>query len=133
MGLYGHTGEVSEHIDNPVDFLRSIRENMAPAPSELLLPFRMRSAYADLRVSLKNLEMINSDHRFWFTPFTLMKVVRQAGITVEGFDLCVDEKTIRFFAEILVRKRSLLTPKSGRFQSASFNMQNLISHMDIHG
>jgi hypothetical protein len=101
-------GEVLEHIDNPVDFLRSIREKYGACTERIVITVPNAFSYTNFRFSLKNLEMINSDHRFWFTPFTLMKVVQQAGITVEGFDLCVDEKPSVFSLKYWLGNKPLL-------------------------
>lgn len=38
-----------------------------------------------MRAALRNRESINSDHCFEFSPFTLVKVVTQAGFRLEQF------------------------------------------------
>jgi hypothetical protein len=84
-------GEVLEHIDDPVMFLKAIREKYGSCTDRILITVPNAFSYTNFRFALRNIEMINSDHRFWFTPFTLTKVAAQAGIEVEGFDLCGDE------------------------------------------
>jgi hypothetical protein len=85
-------GEVLEHIDDPVMFLKAIREKYGACTERIIITVPNALSYTNFRFALRNIEMINSDHRFWFTPFTLLKVATQAGIVVEDFDLCVDNE-----------------------------------------
>lgn len=85
-------GEVLEHIDDPVQFLRAIKEKYGPCTDRIIITVPNAMSYTNFRFALRNIEMINTDHRYWFSPFTLMKVAMQAGIEVEGFEMCVDEK-----------------------------------------
>lgn len=84
-------GEVLEHIDDPVMFLKSIREKYGACTERIIITVPNALSYTNFRFALRNTEMINTDHRFWFTPYTLIKVASQAGITVEDFDLCADD------------------------------------------
>ncbi|MDN5338800.1 MAG: hypothetical protein PWQ20_1870 [Thermotogaceae bacterium] len=36
--------------------------------------------YSNFIFAQKNIEVINSDHRYWFTPYTLSKIALMAGI-----------------------------------------------------
>lgn len=101
-------GEVLEHIDNPVDFLSAIRTKYKECTERIVITVPNALSYTNFRFALKNIEMINTDHRYWFTPFTLMKVVMEAGITVEGFDLCFDEPPPRFSIKHWLKDRPLL-------------------------
>jgi Methyltransferase domain len=101
-------GEVLEHIDNPVDFLGAIRAKYKDCTERIIITVPNAFSYTNFRFALKNIEMINTDHRFWFTPFTLMKVVMQAGITVEGFDLCFDEPPSVLSIKYWLKDRPLL-------------------------
>ncbi|MDX2135741.1 MAG: methyltransferase domain-containing protein [Saprospiraceae bacterium] len=83
-------GEVLEHIDNPVAFLTAIREKYGPVTDKIIITVPNAMSYTNFRFALRNTELINSDHRFWFSPFTLLKVAKQAGIEPEAYDLCVD-------------------------------------------
>lgn len=72
-------GELIEHIDDPVSFLRSVRECYRDNVETLVLTtpnaFRLRNFVDAARTT----EFINTDHRYWFTPYTLMKVLTRAG------------------------------------------------------
>lgn len=101
-------GEVLEHIDDPVAFLKAIRAKYGPCTERIVITVPNALSYTNFRFALRNTELINSDHRFWFTPFTLMKVAVQAGIQVENFDLCVDEKPSVFSIKYWLGNKPLL-------------------------
>lgn len=87
-------GEIVEHVDNPVSFLSGLRENMIKygfhgkyiitVPNAFAI-MREESAYHD------GVEKINSDHRYWFTPYTIAKVMALAGIRPEELFFANDE------------------------------------------
>lgn len=83
-------GEVLEHIGDPVQFLKAIQAKYGPYTENIIVTVPNAFSYTNFRRALKNTEMINSDHRFWFTGFTLAKVAADAGIKIEGVDFCVD-------------------------------------------
>lgn len=77
-------GEVLEHIENPVAFLRSLRERHFPqAVSRLLVTVPNAFRLDNYRLAKAGCEKINSDHCYWFTPFTLAKVLTRAGFQLE--------------------------------------------------
>lgn len=84
-------GEVLEHIGNPVEFLKNIREKYSPIAERIIITVPNAWSYTSIRFALRNQELINTDHRFWFTPYTLAKVANDAGIQVESYDMCLDE------------------------------------------
>ena len=75
-------GEIVEHVDNPVNFLISLKQNMYRAGFKgkyiISVPNALRMVI-DRNVYL-GIEGINSDHRYWFSPYTIAKVVYQAGM-----------------------------------------------------
>ncbi len=79
-------GEIIEHIGNPVAFLDALRVRYAPYIDRIILTtphaFRFKNF---TRAARKNSEIINSDHRFWFTPYTLAKISIDAGLWPEEF------------------------------------------------
>lgn len=99
-------GEVLEHIGNPVEFLENIRNKYSPVTDRIIITVPNAWSYTSIRFALRNQELINTDHRFWFTPYTLAKVATDAGIQVEGFEMCVDEYPMPFSLKYwLVRNR----------------------------
>ena len=81
-------GELIEHIDNPVQFLSAIREKYAPHVDHLVITTPNAFRIENFLNAFRQNEHINSDHRYWFTPYTLGKVVVQAGMQVDGFQYC---------------------------------------------
>ena len=78
-------GEILEHIDNPVSFLRKIYENYKNNIGKIIITVPNAFSFTNLRHVKKGLEIINTDHRYWFTPYTIAKTGHQAGLIMEEF------------------------------------------------
>ncbi|MDP4191363.1 MAG: hypothetical protein Q8858_07365 [Bacteroidota bacterium] len=89
-------GEILEHIDNPVFFLSSIREKYKAYVDKVIITVPFAFRLLNFRNVLKHKEFINSDHRFWFTPYTLAKVTDRSGMKVETFNFVHSYKPSRF-------------------------------------
>lgn len=72
-------GEIIEHVDDPVSFLKQIKKNSNGSVKKLLITAPNAWSFLNIRSLLRGKEYINTDHRFWFTPFTLAKVLDRAG------------------------------------------------------
>ena len=74
--------DVLEHVGDPVSFLRSMRryrfDRLVVVTPNV---FRWRNCLAGG-------ELINTDHRFWFSPYTLCKILVDAGFEPEKLELC---------------------------------------------
>ncbi len=81
-------GEVLEHIDNPVLFLSQIKENYGGLIKNIVITVPNAFDIANIKLLRKNTEFINTDHRYWFTPFTLAKVCMQAGFQIDHYSFC---------------------------------------------
>ena len=81
-------GEIVEHVDNPVEFLESIRHAWQGRVQEVALTLPNAFAWSAFRAALRSVEQINTDHRYWFTPFTAAKVAVQAGFGVSSISMC---------------------------------------------
>ncbi|MDY0094485.1 MAG: methionine biosynthesis protein MetW [Candidatus Vecturithrix sp.] len=81
-------GEVLEHIDNPVLFLRTIREKYVQYIDKIIITVPNAFFWKNFKYALSHKECINTDHRYWFTPFTLAKIATCANFIVEEFQLC---------------------------------------------
>lgn len=106
---YAVLGEILEHIDNPVAYLQSIRELYADCLERIVITVPNAWTQTTMRMASQSAEIINSDHRYWFTPYTLAKVILRAGLELEdiyfanrvplkGSDLGID-KLARIFGK----------------------------------
>jgi hypothetical protein len=73
-------GEVLEHIGNPVDFLRIFLRNYGRQTGCVVITVPNAFRGGNILNTFRNREAINSDHRFFFTPYTLLKVAVDAGL-----------------------------------------------------
>lgn len=80
-------GEVLEHIDNPVDFLTKLRDNYKGSIKQIIITVPNAFDKSRMKLATQGIEYINTDHRFWFSPFTLMKVATMAGFTPKELDM----------------------------------------------
>ena len=84
--------DVIEHIGNPVEFVELIRTKFKDNVDKIILTtpnsFRLNNVIS----TFKNVELINTDHRFWFTPYTLSKIVTDAGYKIETINFLEHQK-----------------------------------------
>lgn len=78
---YAILGEMLEHLDDPVSFLKGIKERYCGHVKKLVItvPNALHKHYTKLAQE-NGSEIINSDHRYWFTPYTICKVITVAGM-----------------------------------------------------
>lgn len=98
-------GEVLEHIDNPIYFLSQFVSNYGDNIGKIVITVPNALKLINIRRVFKNIEHINSDHRYWFTPYTIWKIVNQAGLFVDSIQLCKFGVTKNSFRE---KTRSLI-------------------------
>ena len=89
-------GELLEHIDNPISFLRELHSKYAQNVKKLIISVPSAFRILNFRKAWKHGELINSDHRFWFTPYTLAKVCAMSGFNIEKFQMCKQSKLSRW-------------------------------------
>ena len=100
-------GEIIEHISNPAAFLQALRERYAGYVDKIILTTPHAFRYKNFtRAARQHQEIINSDHRFWFTPYTLAKIAVDAGLLPEEFWLVENLKPGRnaFFRKWLLKR-----------------------------
>ena len=107
--------EVLEHIGNPVQFLDGLRRRFGHCVDELVVTVPNAFGLRTLELARRGVERINSDHRLWFTPYTLAKVTVDAGLAPRRFVLCEDEvspdsplKPRRWLRNARLRRQPLL-------------------------
>jgi len=79
-------GEILEHVDNPVAFLQSIKSKFDGVVDQFVITVPNAYTFYNIVSLLNKVELINSDHRYWFTPYTLGKICYQAGFKVQSID-----------------------------------------------
>ena len=99
--------EVLEHIPDPALFLKKIKENYGNNINRIIITVPNAFGAITLRSVFKNVERINSDHKFWFTPYTLAKVAVSAGLKVEEFCLCNSYYKLNFWERMLIKRSPL--------------------------
>jgi hypothetical protein len=84
--------EIVEHFDNPVAFLTNIRQRYHAHVDNIIVTVPNAWALKNFYNAKDHRERINSDHRFWFTPYTIAKVLVQSGYTIDHMRFCVRKK-----------------------------------------
>jgi hypothetical protein len=88
-------GEILEHVDNPVQFLSSIKEKYVDKVDKIIITVPNAFFIVNLDHLENGVEVINSDHRFWFTPYTLAKVGTLSGLEFIDVELTHELKNKR--------------------------------------
>jgi hypothetical protein len=81
-------GEILEHIDSPVDFLRKIRLRYGSMIENAIITVPNAFCLNNFVNAFFGFEGINSDHRYWFTPYTLWKVIDRSGLKLNQMITC---------------------------------------------
>ncbi len=118
---YAIMGEIVEHLDNPVQFLSKLRTEHGGLFSKLIVTVPNAFNYNVLKQWKQGAEIINSDHRFWFSPYTITRVLTAAGYKVESIQMAdVSQKmdifsraVNRFYSAIGSSKRIRVPQKYG--------------------
>ena len=64
-------------------FLQRFRENYGDVVEQIVITVPNALRAGNVKGAFRNTETINSDHRFFFTPYTIAKVACDAGFTPE--------------------------------------------------
>ncbi len=72
-------GEILEHVDNPLSFLKQINNLYCNNVKKIVISVPNATCYYNIKNAKLGKEIINSDHRSTFTPYTLHKILYIAG------------------------------------------------------
>ena len=108
--------EVLEHQDNPTWFLTEIRKKYQAKVDKFVITVPNAFDLGQRKPLASNREAINSDHRFWFSPYTLSKVLYQAGFR---------DITLRLSRNGIIKKRAIL--KNYILKKRPFLRNNIIA------
>ena len=78
-------GEIVEHLNDPVSFLKTLKEKFKDKVDRIVVTCPNAMFYKNIIDFAQKRERINTDHRYWFTPYTISKVMQCADIEVEEF------------------------------------------------
>ncbi len=92
-------GEILEHIADPVAFLSMIRLKFKNSKNLIITVPNALSSKNIYNIK-RGIEEINTDHKYWFTPYTLAKVITEAGFKFESLYF-VDRSKITIFDKII--------------------------------
>lgn len=96
--------DIIEHLENPIDFLRKLKSEYRKYCNNLIIS--VPNVYSYQRISRlynERAEAINLDHKYMFTPVTILKVLIQAGVKPRTLDF------LGFFDDYpLINKLSLM-------------------------
>lgn len=93
-------GEIIEHVDNPTLFLQKFICNYGENVARIIITVPNAFRAGNIKGLLNNVESINSDHRYWFSPYTIWKVVHKAGLEVERMQMCKYSSTGGFLGKL---------------------------------
>lgn len=126
-------GEILEHVAEPVSFLKSIHVKFVNAKEIIITvpnAFTSRNFYNIKR----GIEEINTDHKYWFTPYTISKVITEANFKlnsiyfVDRSRLNILDKIVKWFYLIqnknpFMSKKWSVLKATGLLVIADFNTQ----------
>jgi hypothetical protein len=110
---YAILGEILEHIDNPVAYLNAIKRLYASNIREIVITVPNAWTQTAMRMANASAEIINSDHRYWFTPYTLAKVIVRAGMEIQ--DLYFANRVALSFVELAKAKIAAMAGQKPRY------------------
>jgi hypothetical protein len=92
-------GEILEHIPNPVQFLSDIRQKYSGTVREIIITVPNALRISNFINAFKGFEANNTDHKYWFTPYTILSVLVCSGLIPSWVAPChyVWEQPRRYF------------------------------------
>lgn len=112
-------GEIVEHTNNPVDFLHTIRKKYNNNINQIIVTVPNVLTLNNLKYLKNNIEIINTDHRYWFTPYTILKILYEAGYQVSELEFA--NRIPLGVGKLIARKISLIFGKDKKYPFSYFN------------
>jgi 2-polyprenyl-3-methyl-5-hydroxy-6-metoxy-1,4-benzoquinol methylase len=95
--------DVIEHIPNVESFLQELKVHYSFNHIIITTP----NAYRRLNRRQYKGELINTDHRYWFSPFTLAKAVISAGYHINTIEFTDNPSLFNIYRNITLKKHPL--------------------------
>ena len=114
--------DVIEHIDNPVEFMKALKNNYGSYYRNIIITVPNAFWVKNVENVIRNKEVINTDHKVLFSPYTLTKCLYMAGISVTNFYFADNEweratdfrlhwkLPLRIIKYLIIRTATLLFP-----------------------
>ena len=74
--------DVLEHLDNPKTFLEALQANYGDIFNEIIISVPNVFWIKNTMNAFKTKEVVNTDHRHWFSPYTLSKYLYNANFRI---------------------------------------------------
>lgn len=116
---YAVFGEIIEHLDDPVSFLKAFKLRYEDYVSRFIITVPNIYNKRQFLNMLDHKEIINSDHRFWFTPYTISKVIATAGYKPETITFSNLQSLNNL--ELIIRKLKRITGMEIKYPFYYFN------------
>ena len=118
---YALLAEIVEHLDNPGQFLTHLNESLGHLYDRIVITVPNAFSSVARRAWRNGIENINSDHRFWFSPYTIARLTTAAGFNVEKVHMIGEEQRMdllsraynKFMAIIGSQKRRRMPSRHG--------------------
>lgn len=101
-------GEMLEHVDDPCSFLKILHKKYKNNIDKIIITVPNAFSLQNVKYTFLGKECINTDHRYWFTPYTLAKVLSNAGFKVDQFWFCNSTKVSVSGFKKYIKLKSLL-------------------------
>lgn len=88
-------GEILEHTDDPIDFVKTLKKKYSNYVGKIIITVPNAFSLVNFKAIKLHSEIINSDHRYWFTPYTLAKILTISDFDVTDFYFC-QEVTLKY-------------------------------------
>jgi 2-polyprenyl-3-methyl-5-hydroxy-6-metoxy-1,4-benzoquinol methylase len=84
-------GELLEHVGDPATFLDAIKQRFSPMVETLVVSVPNAFRLANFEQAKNRVELSNSDHRHYYSPYTLARTLSASGFTPREIFFCVYE------------------------------------------
>jgi len=102
--------DVIEHIGNPVLFLSKMKKRF-PNVNRFVITTPNALRLDNIKYAFKSKECINTDHRYWFTPYTLSKILIDSGYELHNILFAEHASRLsrrKIIKNILIKKYPML-------------------------
>jgi len=78
--------DVIEHLADPLGFLTGLRKHYGDSFQKVLLSVPNAFWVMNFRNATKQVEIVNTDHYLWFSPYTVVKYLYNSGLISHNYN-----------------------------------------------